>query len=220
MNNSYELLEKLKTLGYITYRNEALWWPRAGTFWVVVGAILTQQAKWEKVEKSIENLEARGINSLLDLANLSRDELAILIKPSGFYNTKAKNLNLLARNMVKDFGTFENFCESVSRDWLLSQKGIGEESADSILCYGCKREEMVADAYTARLLSGFGYEFESYEELSSWLKNGLNENYSKVEQLYGKIISLNELYARFHGKIVEYCKDNSKGKVVSVEKLI
>lgn len=219
MNNSFELLVALKNQGYFKSTRDALWWPRSGTFWVVVGAILTQQTKWEKVEKSMENLEHLGINSLEKLATLDIERLSTAIQPSGFYNTKAKNISLLSHAILNEFGSFEVFCENVDREWLLAQKGIGEESADSILCYACKQEAMVVDAYTARLLAGFGYSFESYEALQEWMLEGLLGNVSRINQLYGKEIILSELYARFHGKIVEFCKENSRGKNVNVESL-
>ena len=217
--NSFDLLEALKKQGYLKSTRDPLWWPRSGTFWVVIGAILTQQTKWEKVELSLTNLELAGMTCLEKLAQLDVEALALLIKPSGFYNTKAKNLHSLANAILLDFGSFECFCENVDRDWLLSQKGIGEESADSILCYACKQEAMVVDAYTSRLGASFGYSFESYQLLQEWMIEGLLSHRAKIKQLYGKEIGLNELYARFHGKIVEFCKEKSRGKVVDVESL-
>ena len=219
MNNSFELLCLLKNAGYLKTTRDPLWWPRSRTFWVIVGAILTQQSKWEKVEQSLENLEKAGVNSLEKLFTCKLEVLSELIKPSGFYNTKAKNLQLLCRAIVEDFGSFELFCETVSREWLLGQKGIGQESADSILCYACEREAMVVDAYSARLLQAFGYEFESYENLQAWFCEGIEMHWHKMQTLYGRELSLNEVYARFHGKIVEFCKENSKGKRVNIESL-
>lgn len=219
MNSSFELLVALKNKGYLKTTRDPLWWPRSGTFWVIIGAILTQQSKWENVEKSMENLERAGIDSLEKLSMLPIESLLEYIRPSGFYNTKAKNLSHLSKAILESFGSFEAFSENVDREWLLAQKGIGEESADSILCYACKQEAMVVDAYTTRLLASFGYSFESYAELQAWVEEGLLSNLSKVHLLYGKEMSLNELYARFHGKIVEFCKENSKGKTVSVESL-
>ncbi len=217
--NSFDLLASLKQKGYLKTTRDPLWWPRSGTFWVIVGAILTQQTKWEKVEISMANLERAGIDSLEKLSLIDLESLAMHIKPSGFYNTKAKNLSLLAKAILEAFNSFESFGEAVDREWLLAQKGIGEESADSILCYACKQEAMVVDAYTARLLESFGYSFESYSALQEWMVEGLLQNQTKINQLYGKEISLTELYARFHGKIVEFCKENSQGKKVNVEGL-
>ncbi len=220
MNNSYELLEALKKSGHIKGTREKLWWPNSGSFEVIVGAILTQQTKWEKVEKSLDNLKEKNVLNLESLAHIDLKELSLLIKPSGFYNTKAKYLLNISKNIFSEYETFENFSERVNRDWLLSQKGIGLESADSILCYGCLQDYFVVDNYTARLLDAFGFSFESYEDLREWMSHGIVSNLEKVYELYEKEISLNEVYARFHGKIVEYCKENSKGKVVSIKELI
>lgn len=213
---SFDLLVALKAQGYLKTMRDPLWWPRSGTFWVVVGAILTQQTKWEKVEESMRALENAGVDDLQKLACLDLDTLSTCIKPSGFYNTKAKNLHLLSQAILETFDSFEAFCERVDREWLLEQKGIGEESADSILCYACKHEAMAVDAYTARLLQGFGYSFESYTALQEWVVEGIASHLLKINQLYGREMTLSEIYARFHGKIVEFCKENSRGKVVDV----
>lgn len=214
---SFDLLVALKNQGYLKTLRDPMWWPRSGTFWVIVGAILTQQTKWEKVETSLSNLEHAGIDSLEKLSSCDLALLASYIQPSGFYNTKAKNLHLLSTAILESFGSFEAFCENVDREWLLVQKGIGEESADSILCYACKQEAMVVDAYTARLLESFGYSFESYGALQEWMVEGILSNKAKIDQCYGKQIAVSDLFARFHGKIVEFCKENSRGKIVDVK---
>ncbi len=220
LNDSFELLVMLKNAGYLKELRDPLWWPHSGSYEVVVGTILTQQTKWSKVEKSFENLKQNGIDSLEKIAKLDNKALSSLIKPSGFYNTKAKYLLGLSKNIIEDFGSFEEFCLSVDRQWLLSQKGVGQESADSILCFGCLKDFFVVDNYTQRLLNSFGYEFDSYESLREWMSSGVLKNRAKIEELYQKEMSLNEIYARFHGKIVEYCKHNSKGKSVSIEVLV
>jgi len=212
--NSFELLVALQNNNALKTLRDPLWWPRSCSFWVIVGVILTQQTKWEKVEQSIENLEKEGIDSLEKLALLDEFFLSSLIKPSGFYNTKATRLKTLCKAIVEEFGSFEDFSTQVERDWLLAQKGIGEESADSILCYACGRESMVVDAYTARLLYALGYEFDDYASIQAWLVEGISQNFHKLEK-----ISLNKAYALFHGEIVEFCKKNSKGKVVNVDVL-
>jgi len=217
--NSFELLKMLKNAGYLKELRDPLWWPNSGTYEVVVGTILTQQTKWEKVEKSLKNLKEAGVDSLEDISRLDNKTLSLLIKPSGFYNTKAKYLLGVCKNITEYFGNFEEFCDRVDREWLLMQKGIGQESADSILCFGCKRDIFVVDSYTSRLLKAFGYEFESYDELSEWMSSGILSNLDKVTDLYKKELSINEIYARFHGKIVEYCKQNSRGKQIEISAL-
>ncbi len=219
LSSSYDLLLGLKRAGYLREDAPKYWWPNVGEFEVVVGTILTQQSRWENVEKSLVNLKSKGILTLEGIVSTNAMELAELIKPSGFYNQKSKRLKELSQNIIESFGNFEQFKESVDREWLLSQKGVGEESADSILCYGCKREVMVVDAYTQRLVRAFGYEFESYGELQEWVVDGVESNYSKIVELYDEEIELFTIFSRFHGKIVEFVKENSKKKEVLVSQL-
>ncbi len=203
MNNSYELLMWLREKELLK-NSPKYWWPNAFTFEVVVGAILTQNTKWERVEESLNALKKEFPLTPQNIASLDTWYLASLIRPSGFYNQKAKRLILLSQNIIKDFGDFEEFKLNVDREWLLSQKGIGFESADSILCYACGRDVMVVDSYTNRLLREFGYEFEGYEELKEWMERGILENWDKLRGLYED--NLNLCFARFHGKIVEFMK--------------
>ena len=173
-----------------------LWWPNAGKFEVIVGAILTQNTTWKNVEKSLGNLE--GFLLLERFTSLDEQSLKQMIKPSGFYNQKAPRLLELSHNMQNEFNTFEQFQKEVSLKWLIEQKGIGEESADAILCYACLRDEMVVDSYTKRLLKSFGIEFKKYAEYQAFLETELREAYPK-EELFG-------IFAYFHGMIVEYNK--------------
>ena len=210
ISSSYDLLCFLKEQNLINEKDE-FWWPNDNKFEILLGSILTQNTKWSNVEKSLENLKKLDINSIEKLSNINLDELIIAITPSGFKNQKSVRLIGLAKNIIKDFISFEEFCLKVDRTWLLKQKGIGPETADSILCYSCRQDCMVVDSYTVRLLKRFGYEFESYEELQSWCEYGINENYDKIAKLYNYEISLNKIYARFHGKIIEFMKRNPKG---------
>jgi len=172
------------------------WWPNAGEFEVVVSAILTQNTTWKNVEKSLQNLE--GYLTLDSFLTLREEELKAKIKPSGFYNQKAPRLLQLSRNIKEEFFDFKNFQKDVSRNWLLAQKGIGEESADAILCYGCLRDVMVVDSYTKRLLREEGIVFKNYETYQEFLEEDLRR-YFPQEKLF-------KVFAHYHGMIVEYNK--------------
>jgi len=205
-SNSYELLTELREKNFLVNKPKR-WWPNFGTFEVVVGAVLTQNTKWENVEKALERWKTQnGEWRVEDVACCEPGFLAEYIKPAGFYNQKSKRLIALSRNILRDFGDFESFKENVDRQWLLNQKGIGFETADSILCYACGRETMVVDAYTKRLLKKHGYEFESYDEMKEWCERGVEENWHKLSSLYED--DLNLCYSRFHGKIVEFMKNS------------
>lgn len=260
--DSLWLLSRLKSLDLlapISSKSSAWWWDRALSFDVVVGAILTQNTKWEKVERSLENLRAAGIlaqniqnaqNASIDsggdsgrdfsgglhaesgvdsgldfgldsaaresseqsLQNLaSCNSIESLIAPSGLYRQKSARIIALAREILAEFGSFARFQDEVSREWLLERKGIGLESADSILNYACGRAVMVVDSYTARLLLGLGIEMESYDEIQHWL---MRLRARDLALLYGDLdgdlahseIGLAQIYARYHGKIVEFSK--------------
>lgn len=208
MTSSYELYTLLEKQDLLKIK-PPMWWPAYGNFEVLIGAILTQNSQWTRVEVSLVNLE--GLLDIESLCDIEIDKLEELISPSGLFKSKAKYLKALAFSIKETFTDFESFCSEVDRAWLLKQKGIGPETADSILCYACKREAMVVDAYTARLLNAFGYEFDSYDELQAWCAEGLNGHFDRDE--------LAKVYALFHGMIVEFVKANSKGKNVNIEKL-
>ena len=179
------------------------WWRNYGSWWILPESILTQQTKWENVEKAVDNLKALKFDSVDRLANAPAWMVAQAITPAGFYNQKTARILALMQNIVSEFGDFENFCPNVTRDWLLAQKGIGFESADAILCYGCKGEVMVVDSYTHKLLSAIGFEFEDYHEIQSWLTSGIESEFSSDLGL-----TLAQTYAYFHGLIVEFNKQH------------
>jgi endonuclease-3 related protein len=216
IDSSFDLLLKLKNIGYIKEEVDPYWWPNSGTFESLIGAILTQNTKWTNVEKSLKNLKDLGIDNIEAILNLDKEIITTAIKPSGFYNTKYKYIYNLCKNIKKEYNSFENFQENISREWLIRQKGIGDESCDAIMCYVCYKDEMVVDSYTHRLVSALGYEFENYHDLKDWCKCGINDNFDKISAIYNKNITLNYIYARFHGKIVDYCKDYSNKKNIDI----
>ena len=211
MINSHELLQALvKKIPTSITQRDRLWWPHSGEFEVILGTILTQQTKWQNVMTSLDNLRLIGALKFEGFLTLDIETIKFAIKPSGFYNQKAVRLYNLVHNISKEFGTLAEFKEQASKEWLLAQKGIGFESADSILCYFAYQDVMVVDNYTKKLMGYFGYEFESYDEMASWFEAGVNENYDKICQLLGEKKPLYEIYALYHGYIVEFCKSGCK----------
>ena len=209
--DAYGLYRALESLDLLA-KKPPLWWPRYGSFEVVVGAVLTQNSQWTRVEASLHNLRGAHLLSPAALAHIDLQTLMELIRPSGLFKNKSGVIRTLAGAIVSDFGDFETFRSEVSREWLLRQKGIGPETADSILCYACGRAAMVVDAYTARLLDALGFELETYDALQAWCVEGLEGPFGEAE--------LSEVYARFHGMIVEYVKRNKKGRSVDVTALV
>ncbi|HEB7538671.1 TPA: endonuclease III domain-containing protein [Campylobacter coli] len=186
-------------------------------FELLISVILTQNTKWDNVLKALNNLKNAQISSLEQLLNLSNLELATLIKPSGFYNTKAKRLKELANNILDTYSDIENFKKNVDREWLLNTKGLGFESVDSILNYLCKREILVVDSYTQRLAMHLGYEFENYEELREFFESGIENKQENLCQILEKKYELFELYQIFHALIIAFGKVAFKGAKLTLE---
>jgi endonuclease-3 related protein len=210
MINSYELLSSLvKNIKDIDLYDE-YWWPNSGSFEVILGAVLTQQTKWQNVQKSLQNLKSINALEFDRFLELDINTIKEAIKPSGFYNQKAPRIYNLVKNISNDFISLDNFKQNATRQWLLSQKGIGFESADSILCYFAYKGVFVVDNYTKKLMNYFGYEFEGYDDVAMWFEAGVNNNYDKIQKLLQKNMSLHKIYALFHGYIVEFCKNNCK----------
>jgi endonuclease-3 related protein len=215
MDNSTTLFKLLKKAGFDNPARDSWWWPNSGSYEVVVGAILTQNTTWINVQKALDNLKNSNNLNINNLSLIYIEKLQELIRPSGFYKAKSKNIKQLSTNILNTYGTFENFKKEVTRSWLLEQKGIGCESADAILNYACYKDAFVVDSYTNRLLRAFGYEFSSYLELQEWIEDSFYSGYSEV---FSNLSRANA-YARAHGMVVEYCKINSKKGVVDIATL-
>ena len=140
---------------YQTYGPQG-WWPGHGPFETIVGAILTQNTAWRNVELALANLKGANAMSPARLRELSLEELGRLIRPSGYFNTKAKKLKAFAevlgqrhRDSLEHLFTQES---DVLRRELLSIYGIGEETADAIMLYAAHKPSFVIDAYTRRIM--------------------------------------------------------------------
>jgi endonuclease-3 related protein len=131
------------------------WWPAESPFEVMVGAILTQNTAWINVERAIENLRRAEILEPVAIAGLATEQLARHLRPSGYFNVKAKRLQALCHWLLTEQSPESLETETLRRR-LLSIHGIGPETADDILLYAYQRPVFVIDAYTRRLLSRLG----------------------------------------------------------------
>ena len=155
-------------------------------FELLISVILTQNTSWNNVLKALDNVRVAKIQSLEALNALETQQIATLIKPSGFYNQKAKRLKGFVGVLLSEFGDMSEFKARVSRQWLLNVKGLGFESADSILNYLCQREILVVDSYTNRLAIALGYEFESYDELREFFQSGIESEQKAINACLGE----------------------------------
>lgn len=155
-------------------------------FEVVVGAILTQNTSWKNVEKAIVNLNKNSLIIPGKIKDMPVEELAQLIRPSGYFNQKAERLRLAA----VFFLNLKN--KSPAREQLLGLKGIGPETADSILLYAFDKPFFVIDAYTRRIFSRIGFRADSYGSWQSLFHSALDKD--------------PYLFQEYHALLVEHAK--------------
>ena len=175
------------------------WWPcQSGDRWeIIVGAILTQNTAWANVEKAIWNLLFSGVMSPDKVLETADMELQKLIRPAGFFKQKCAYLKAMAAFLLEREVEFEQSADVWAlRKELLTVKGVGRETADSILLYAFEKPIFVIDAYTRRVaarhlgLDGTGH----YDILQKTF----------MDALPGDVTIYNE----YHALIVALCKES------------
>jgi len=183
------------------------WWPADTPLEMVIGAILTQNTNWINVEKALANLRRANALSVAALDNLDEASLQGLIRSSGFFRQKAARLKQFVRHLRRvhqgDLDLMLAQEMARLRNELLSLKGIGPETADSIILYAGRQPTFVIDAYTVRLLQRLGLidGDPGYESLRSAFMQALPND--------------DRLFNEFHALIVRtgkgYCTRQSPG---------
>ncbi|TVP90280.1 MAG: endonuclease [Thioalkalivibrio sp.] len=176
------------------------WWPADSVFEVVVGAVLTQNTRWQNVERAIANLREAGRLDPDGILALPESELAALIRPSGYFNVKARRLASLVR-FIRGSGGLETLAGWDTprlRTALLEVHGIGPETADDILLYAFGRPVFVVDAYTRRLFARLGWfaERAPYEELRLHVEAELGADAGALNELHALIVEHGKRHCR------------------------
>ncbi|THB71344.1 MAG: endonuclease III domain-containing protein [Desulfovibrio sp.] len=178
------------------------WWPAESPLEVAVGAVLTQNTNWRNVSRAIDNLREAGMLDGAKLMALAPEDLAELIRPAGYYRLKAGRLrNLLAfldRECQFDFSRLKEQEMEELREGLLSVRGVGPETADSILLYALDMPSFVVDAYTKRILNRHNLVTEDVE-------------YHEMRELFMDILDPDpQVYNEYHALLVRtghaWCK--------------
>jgi len=178
------------------------WWPGDTQFEIITGAILTQNTNWANVEKAIANLKFANCLSSEKLYRLDISRLAELIRPAGYFNIKAKRLKNFVQWLFDNYqGKLSNL-KSLDTDRLraelLAIKGIGRETADSILLYALDRPIFVVDAYTARVTVRHGLiePDASYEQLRELFQSNLPEDVQLFNEYHALLVKVGKLFCK------------------------
>jgi len=158
---------------------------RKGKFEVCMGAILTQNTAWTQVEKALTNLFAEKINTPEKILETDNETIATLIAPAGYRNQKTKYLKNIAE-------WFINNSSKLNRDNLLQVKGVGRETADSILLYAFHLPTFVIDTYTKRALAALKIfdEKTPYETLRLWFMDNLELSVPLFQEYHALFVEL------------------------------
>jgi endonuclease-3 related protein len=176
------------------------WWPADGPLEVMVGAVLTQNTTWRGAEKAIANLKRSGLLTVDSLHAISGEKLARVIRPAGYFNVKARRLKNLIELLANDYsgdlqamGRVET--EHLRRE-LLEVKGIGPETADSILLYAFGRSVFVVDSYTHRVVNRHRL-------------IGQSAAYQELQELFTEHLPLDPaLFNEYHALLVKVGKEH------------
>ena len=200
--NSDQLLNIYNDLlDHIGPRN---WWPADSPFEVIIGAILTQNTAWKNVEKAIKNLKKNNLLSPKFLFRVPIDSLAELIRPSGYFNQKAKKIKYFLDYFINTYsGSIDLIKQQkteILREELLAINGIGPETADAILLYALQKPIFVVDSYTRRIFSRHNWFHEDivYQEMQDYFMNRLEKN----------VVLYNEFHALIDYIGHYFCKKN------------
>ncbi len=191
-------------------------------FEVIIGAILTQNTAWPNVEKALDNLKSKNMLEIQKIAESDIKTLQNLVKPSGFFNQKAERIKNLAQHLHQNYHNnlnefFDNDLDELRAE-LLSLKGIGPETADSILLYAGNLPIFVVDAYTKRICRRIPIDTNvSYDEIQNYFQSKLSKKYkkNKISKIYNELHALIVILAKKHCKnkpncincpLQKYCK--------------
>lgn len=178
------------------------WWPAESTFQMMVGAILVQNTSWRNVDKAL--IQVNPYLTPESIENLPTDQLAQLIRSSGFFNIKAKRIKAYLtwfKTYDYDVNKVKEIDQQQLRRELLEVNGIGRETADVMLLYAFDKPVFVVDAYARRIFYRIGFEMpSSYDAFRSLVEKELPDNLA--------------IYNEYHALLVEHAKVHCKAKPV------
>jgi endonuclease-3 related protein len=166
---------------------------------IAIGAILTQNTAWRNVEYALSNLKEEKANTIAGVYHMGKKDLKVLkklIRPSGFYNQKGGRLFNFCKFIIEDYKSLGHFIKlpvEEAREKLLALKGIGEETADTILLYAGNKPIFVVDAYTKRFVKDHNLCKET--------------DYDFLQKFFTENLPVNtKLYKDYHALMVQWGK--------------
>ena len=176
-------------------------------FAALIGALVDDEGASARSAKVLENLHAAGASDARSLAEASLDELSEWIAPAGNARKRGERLQRLARFVVERYdGSFEAMLAADAetlRGELLGIRGIGAETADSVLLFAAGRPSFVVDLAVHRVLKRHGWiEFEADgETIKEYVESSLDRDAARLAEFH----DLLELVGRQHCRKAPVC---------------
>lgn len=188
----------------LTHMGPSGWWPAETKRDIIVGAILVQNTNWQNADQSLQNLKrTTGLDANALLA-LSHEDLVDLIRPSGFYQNKAKALHSVFQwfnDQHWDYAKIWQTNRATLRQQLLKLPGIGNETADVFLVYIFDQPAFIADTYTRRLFQHLGYEqTDTYQHLQRQITLPKTFTFEMAQDFHGLIDEFGKQYLQRPGQ--------------------
>ncbi|MFC2039540.1 endonuclease III domain-containing protein [Chloroflexota bacterium] len=176
------------------------WWPGKTRDEVIIGAILTQNVAWRNTEQAIRNLRGNNLLALRAIHEANDSNIASLIRPTRFYNQKARKLKNFTQFLYNGYqGSLDQmFSEEMQelREKMLGIKGLGRETVDSILLYAGNMPIFVIDAYTVRVFSRLGLTKGNwpYRQYQQFFMDYMDHSVDIFNDFHAQIVHLGFLY--------------------------
>ncbi len=210
MKNTSQILQEIYEKLY-SFFGPQNWWPAETPFEVCIGAILTQNASWKNVERAIENLKKKNLLDPFRLYEIPIEELSQLVRPSGFYNIKAKRLKNFVKFLVEKYEGDLNKLFSLglyeARKELLEINGLGKETIDSMLLYAGNLPIFVVDAYTYRILNRHYIvpEEATYDEIQALFMENLPHDVRLFNEFHALLVACGKNFCKKKSPLCASC---------------
>ena len=127
------------------------WHTRQTPFQVLIGTVLSQRTRDEKTDEAAKALFSRYPSAEM-LAAAEVGEIAKLIRPANYYNTKAVRIKEISKIIQeKHLG---NTPDTVGE--LMELPGVGRKTAACVLLYGFKKQALPVDTHVHRISNRIG----------------------------------------------------------------
>jgi endonuclease-3 len=127
------------------------WHTKQTPFQILIGTVLSQRTRDEKTDEAAKALFAR-FPSPETLASAPREEIANLIRPANYYNTKAARIKKISKIVLEEYSG--NTPDTISE--LMRLPGVGRKTAACVMVYGFGKKALPVDTHVHRISNRIG----------------------------------------------------------------